>query len=682
LIVRPYIRRDKLMSRRFLYALVMAVLLPVALVALLVQTAQKDFTKSVSKAVSDPGFVAGSAWTDLPAFPSVILNFLYHDPQTPTPLKLKRAGAAAYPPNGKIYVLGGRNRTDGDDINSTWIWEYDPSAPATPVQKSALLDNTSYGSRYASNMAVATLTDAGGTHIYAIGGSSVNSDITGAVRVYDPIADNLTTLSSDPWPANPARLPGGYAVYNNKLYIFGGYHSKPDSIMYADTWVFDPMGAAGYKWSQIPTANLSTARAYIAGATLDGYIYAVGGDVISGTILPAVTSMTTVERMDPSQGSPVWATVASLPTARGDMGAWAYDSNTNYEISGKIVVGGGGYTTPDTNAYIYDPVANTWSAFPSLLRPRRNYAYTQLNGILYAWGGYDVSASGYDGSNSSMSYDASSGLATATPTPVLPTATTQPSTNTPTNVPANTPTNVPANTATNTPVPSTSTPISEPTSTAILPTATPTSCPAHISDVPEGSTWYPYVTCLACRGIIGGYPDGTFRPNNDVTRGQLSKIVANAAGFNDPQPTQMFEDVPVGSTFQLYIGRLASRGYINGYPCGATGEPCVPPGNKPYFRPYNNATRGQIAKIVSNAAGFVDEPVGQTFEDVPAGSIFYTFTERLASRDVIQGYSCGGTGEPCVPPGNRPYFRPDNNATRGQTAKIVAKAFFPDCQTP
>ena len=39
-------------------------------------------------------------------------------------------------------------------------------------------------------------------------------------------------------------------------------------------------------------------------------------------------------------------------------------------------------------------------------------------------------------------------------------------------------------------------------------------------------------------------------------------------------------------------------------------------------------------------------------------------------------------GEPCVAPGNRPYFRPGNNVTRGQTAKIVANTFFPGCSTP
>ena len=63
------------------------------------------------------------------------------------------------------------------------------------------------------------------------------------------------------------------------------------------------------------------------------------------------------------------------------------------------------------------------------------------------------------------------------------------------------------------------------------------------------------------------------------------------------------------------------------------------------------------------------------------GSTFYTFTYELVSRGVMSGYPCGGAGEPCGL-GNLPYFRPQNNVTRGQTSKIVANTFFPDCSTP
>ena len=211
---------------------------------------------------------------------------------------------------------------------------------------------------------------------------------------------------------------------------------------------------------------------------------------------------------------------------------------------------------------------------------------------------------------------------------------------------------------------------------------TPTACPVQFSDVPAGSTFYDNIRCLACRGFINGYPDGTFKPNNNVSRGQLAKIVSNTAGFNDPQTTQHFQDVAPDSTFFAFIGRLASRGFMSGYACGGPGEPCVPPANLPYFRPGSNATRGQISKIVSNTAGFSDPQTTQLFEDVPLDSTFHDFIDRLASREIMGGYQCGGQGEPCNPPVNLPYFRPNRNATRGQTSKIVGNTFLPDCGTP
>jgi hypothetical protein len=200
-------------------------------------------------------------------------------------------------------------------------------------------------------------------------------------------------------------------------------------------------------------------------------------------------------------------------------------------------------------------------------------------------------------------------------------------------------------------------------------------------DVALDSTFYSFIECMATRGIISGYGDNTFRPNNNITRGQLSKIVSNSAGFSDPAGTRMFEDVPVGSPFYDWIQRLASRGFIGGYACGGEGEPCGSD-NKPYFRPNANTTRGQISKIVSNAAGYSDPPGTQIFEDVPATNGFYQWIQRLASRGIMGGYACGGEGEPCVAPDNRPYFRPNNSATRGQVAKIVTNSFFPDCQNP
>jgi len=171
-------------------------------------------------------------------------------------------------------------------------------------------------------------------------------------------------------------------------------------------------------------------------------------------------------------------------------------------------------------------------------------------------------------------------------------------------------------------------------------------------------------------------------------------MVAIAAGLSDPAGTRKFQDVEEGSTFYLWIQQLANNGAISGYTCGGTNpatgaaEPCVAPGNLAYFRPGNNVTRGQLSKIVSEAAGFSDAAGVQQFADVAPGSTFFDWVQRLANRGIVSGYPCGGTNpatgapEPCDGTLNRPYFRVNNNVTRGQISKIVAETFFPNCVTP
>jgi hypothetical protein len=200
--------------------------------------------------------------------------------------------------------------------------------------------------------------------------------------------------------------------------------------------------------------------------------------------------------------------------------------------------------------------------------------------------------------------------------------------------------------------------------------------------VPPGSTYYDTVTCLVCRDMINGYPDGTFRPGDYVTRGQLSKIAVNAAHLNQsiPPDRQTFEDVPIGSTFWWHIEQLAQYGAVSGYPCGGPGEPCMPPSNRPYFRPGTLSSRGQIAQVIDDVAGYASPCYGQTFEDVPPSDrSFYCHIQRLSQFWVVSGYPCGGPGEPCVPPLNRPYYRPGSTSTRGQVVKMTSTALYPGC---
>jgi S-layer homology domain len=293
----------------------------------------------------------------------------------------------------------------------------------------------------------------------------------------------------------------------------------------------------------------------------------------------------------------------------------------------------------------------------------------------------------------------------ATSTPGTPsstrTPTSPPTTNTstatvpPTNTPTGTPTTIPTLTSTavtspGTPLPPTDTPTNTPTNTN-TPAPTATHCALSFTDVPTSHTFYADIRCLACRGIINGYPNPAdcpgvgapcFKPGNNVTRGQSAKMASNSAGFQEPVGPRQYQDVPVGSTFYDFIWRMTNRGYVNGYPCGGPGEPCVGPGNLPYFRPNAPVTRGQLSKIVANAAGLTQPPGAQQYQDVGTTHTFFPFIWRLTSLGVMNGYPCGGVGEPCIAPGNLPYFRPGANATRGQTSKIVANTFFPGCVTP
>ncbi len=184
-----------------------------------------------------------------------------------------------------------------------------------------------------------------------------------------------------------------------------------------------------------------------------------------------------------------------------------------------------------------------------------------------------------------------------------------------------------------------------PAATAI---ATPTQVPGPIfSDVNPGDYFYAAVNWLVNRGAITGYPDGTFRPYNNLTRGQATKVVVLAEGWPLANPaTATFSDVPIGSTFFPYIETAFARGILAGYPDGT-------------FRPNNNVTRAQLAKIIVRAQGWpLANPAAPTFSDVPLDNSFFHYVETAFARGVVSGYPDGT-------------FRPNNSATRGQASKMI-----------
>src|SRR5439155_25314233 len=134
------------------------------------------------------------------------------------------------------------------------------------------------------------------------------------VQVFDPVADTMNELFSDPWPAQPtgAVVPGGRAVYNNKLYILGGFAINIGTLN--QIWEFDPMRAAGSRWV-LKSAVLPTPLGYVPAETMGSRIYTAGGSEWDGSTL--VDSMHTYI-YDPVAGTICDACVPELLFATGE----------------------------------------------------------------------------------------------------------------------------------------------------------------------------------------------------------------------------------------------------------------------------------------------------------------------------------------------------------------------------
>jgi hypothetical protein len=132
----------------------------------------------------------------------------------------------------------------------------------------------------------------------------------------------------------------------------------------------------------------------------------------------------------------------------------------------------------------------------------------------------------------------------------------------------------------------------------------------------------------ASLGVLGSTANlSTVRCEEPIASGQLYSFRQTECLITPtpaPSCTVQFADVPAYNTFYPFVRCLACQSIISGYPCGGTGEPCNA-NYDPYFRPNNYVTRGQLAKIVSEAAEFAEQvPSSQwTFTDVPYGSSSY-----------------------------------------------------------
>jgi subtilisin family serine protease len=167
-------------------------------------------------------------------------------------------------------------------------------------------------------------------------------------------------------------------------------------------------------------------------------------------------------------------------------------------------------------------------------------------------------------------------------------------------------------------------------------------------DVPKSHDFDIYIHNLKFDDIIDGYPDGTYKPNNNVDRGAMAKFIKN--GFNIPTNTTCgdFPDVKVDNDFYTEITSLKCANVIGGYPDGN-------------YKPSNKVIRSHMAKFIVNGSGMETNTTCPQFSDIPANNEFGDMIRTLKCNNVIGGYPDGT-------------YKPNNVVIRSHMAKFVDNA--------
>ncbi len=168
-----------------------------------------------------------------------------------------------------------------------------------------------------------------------------------------------------------------------------------------------------------------------------------------------------------------------------------------------------------------------------------------------------------------------------------------------------------------------------------------------------------YIDELVSQGVVSGYDNGNFGPDDSLTRGQLAKIAVLAFGIElDSSYDAGFADVDSNAWYAEYVNTAAKNGIVGGY----TDSNGVATG---YFGPDDTVNRAQAAKILVNAAGLATDTTGAPhFDDVASGDWYYDYVETAYNNTVVDGYSNGNYG-------------PADAVTRGQISKMTVNSQNP-----
>ncbi|MBQ2148040.1 MAG: 5'-nucleotidase C-terminal domain-containing protein [Firmicutes bacterium] len=175
---------------------------------------------------------------------------------------------------------------------------------------------------------------------------------------------------------------------------------------------------------------------------------------------------------------------------------------------------------------------------------------------------------------------------------------------------------------------------------------------AVFSDVNAGDWFEAYLQDAYDEGIIGGFPDGTYRPNGQLTHAQ---IMVMAAQLHSKQKGDAYDFAAAkkdgDAWYQPYEDYCVAEGIVPAETFGAGG---------PFEGEENtNVTRGQMAFYFSGT--LTDESYKDKKEvslsDID-GYIFKENIEKLAKADIVGGFPDGT-------------FRPDELVTRAQAAVFI-----------
>lgn len=145
-------------------------------------------------------------------------------------------------------------------------------------------------------------------------------------------------------------------------------------------------------------------------------------------------------------------------------------------------------------------------------------------------------------------------------------------------------------------------------------------------------------------GYMGGYGNGLFGPNDNMTRAQAARMFYNLLLEKDVPVTASFTDVPADAWYAEAVNTLASLGIIKGIGDGQ-------------FAPNRTITRAEFTVIAMRFAN-VSADVTNPFTDIATNDWYYTAVTSAVSYGWINGYSDGS-------------FRPQATITRAEVVTIV-----------